>query len=211
MTTAPALPTDTIEVTGTGQATGTPDRVVLDLRITTERPSVAQALSALQEALTAVLSAANELSTSAAPRTQGMSVYPQHGGEGNTVVGYSASQQLRLTLSGADAAGEAITSLSAAAGDALGIDGVSQAVSDPSTLLDRAREAAFNDALHRANQFASLSSRSLGPVRAVRDSPQPAGHEQRMFAMAAADSGGMPIAPGEHSITASVTVRWDLA
>lgn len=202
--------TDTIEVTGTGQATGTPDRVVLDLRITTERPSVAEALSALQEALSAVLSAADGLRTSTTPRTQGMSVYPQHGREGTTVVGYSASQQLRLTLSGADAAGEAITALSAAAGDSLGIDGVSQTVSDPSALLDRAREAAFNDALHRAQQFAGLTGRTLGVVRAVRDTPLPGGPEPRMFAMAAADSGGLPIAPGEHSITASVSIRWDL-
>lgn len=205
------LERDTIEVTGTGQAHGTPDRVLLDLRIHAERPSVAEALAALQRAMSAVLAVAAETGRSSVPpRTQGMSVHPQHDPQGQQVVGYTASQQLRLTFSGTEVAGESIAALSAAAGDALGIDSVSLAVSDPSTMLDRAREAAFNDAQHRAGQFARLAGRSLGTVRAVRDAPLPDLPEPRMFRMAA-DSGGMPVAGGEHTVTASVTVRWDLA
>jgi hypothetical protein len=203
---------DTIEVTGTGQAHGTPDRVLLDLRIHAERPSVAEALAALQRAMSAVLSVAEEAGRSSAPpRTQGMSVHPQHDPQGQHVVGYTAAQQLRLTFAGTDLAGESIAALSAAAGDALGIDSVSLALSDPSTLLDRAREAAFNDAQHRAGQYARLAGRSLGTVRAVRDAPLADQPEPRMFRMAAADSGGVPLAAGEHTVTASVTVRWDLA
>lgn len=205
------LQENTIEVTGTGQASGSPDRVVLDLSIRAEQPTVAAALGALTRAMSAVLAAAGESDHSAgARRTQGMSVYPQHDSQGQQVIGFTASQQLRLTFAGADVAGESITALSAAAGDALGIDSVSLTVSDPGPLLDRAREGAFNDAQHRASQFAGLAGRSLGAVLAVRDRPVHAGPEPRMFATAAADSGGMPIAAGEHTVTASVTVRWAL-
>lgn len=202
---------NTIEVTGTGQASGSPDRVVLDLSIRAERPTVAAALGALQQAMSAVLAVAGKSHRSAgAPRTQGMSVYPQHDSQGQQVIGFTASQQLRLTFAGTDVAGETITALSAAAGDALGIDSVSLTVSDPGPLLDRAREGAFNDAQHRAGQFAGLAGRSLGAVLAVRDSPVQAGPEPRLFAMTAADSAPMPIAGAEHTVTASVTVRWAL-
>lgn len=207
------LQKNTVEVTGIGQASGSPDRVVLDLSIRVERPTVAAALGALQRAMSAVLAVAGESDRSAAaPRTQGMSVYPQHDSQGQRVIGYGAAQQLRLTFAGTDVAGESITALSAAAGDALGIDSVSLTVSDPAPLLDRARESAFNDAQHRATQFARLAGRSLGAVLAVRDAPAQAGPEPRMFRMAQADAaaGGMPVAPGEHTVTASVTVRWEL-
>lgn len=206
------LQKNTVEVTGTGQAFGSPDRVVLDLSIRVERPAVAAALEALQRAMSAVLAVVAESDRSAvAPRTQGMSVYPQHDSQGKRVTGYNAAQQLRLTFAGTDVAGESITALSAAAGDALGIDSVSLTVSDPAPLVEQAREAAFNDAQHRATQFARLADRSLGAVLAVCDAPMQAGLDPRMFRMAAADAAAdMPIAPGEHTVTASVTVRWEL-
>lgn len=205
--------TDTIEVTGTGQATGSPDLVVLDLRIQAERDTVAEALAAVAEAATAVLDGTARHRSGAVPppRTQGLNLFTRHDREGRQVIGYTASQQLRLTLPGTDLAGEVVTALSEAAGDALGIDNLSLTVADSADLLVRAREAAFADALARAEQYAALAGRRLGVVRRVRDVPEAGGGPAPQLARMALDGAAMPIQGGEHTVTATVTVRWELA
>lgn len=205
--------TDTIEVTGTGQAVGSPDLVVLDLRLQAERPSVAEALSTVAQATRAVLDRTAEPRQEGipAPQTRGLNLHTQHDREGREVVGYTASQQLRLPLGGTELAGEVITALSQAAGDALGIDGLSLTVADPTDLQVRAREAAFQDARERAEQFAALAGRTLGTVRAISDAPVSHGPQPKMVRAAAfAADAAMPIESGEHSVSASVTVVWEL-
>lgn len=203
---------DTIEVTGQGQATGTPDLVVLDLRIQAERETVAQALTAVADALTAVLerTAGHRSGTVPPPRTQGLNLFTRHDREGRQVIGYTASQQLRLTLPGTDLAGEVITALSEAAGDALGIDNLSLTVADSADLLVSAREAAFADARNRAAQYAALAGRELGTVRRVRDLPSAGAGPMPKLARMAADGAAMPVEGGEHTVSAAVTVRWGL-
>lgn len=206
--------TDTLEVTGSGQATGSPDLVVLDLRLQAERGSVAEALAAVAEATRAVLDSTAQHRTDGVPgpRTQGLNLHTRHDREGHQVVGYTASQQLRLTLPGTDLAGEVVTAVSQAAGDALGIDGVSLTVADPAELQVRAREAAFEDARERAEQYAALAGRALGLVRGVRDVPGGGPSPMPRMARAAAFSAdaAMPIEGGEHSVSATVTVIWEL-
>ncbi|QDO89370.1 DUF541 domain-containing protein [Ornithinimicrobium ciconiae] len=214
MTKPTAQPTDSIEVTGHGQAVGSPDLVVLDLRLQAEEDSAAAALSAVAEATRAVLERTAEHRDEGVPgpRTQGLSLHTRHDREGRTVVGYSASQQLRLTLRGTELAGQVVTTVSEAAGDALGIDGLSMSVSDPADLQTRAREAAFADARERAEQFAALAGRGLGTVRSVVDAPSSHGPMPKMARAAAfsADA-AMPIEGGEHAVSASVTVTWELS
>lgn len=205
--------TDTIEVTGSGQASGTPDLVVLDLRIQAERDTVADSLRAVSEGVRAIVerTARYRADSVPPPRTQGLNLHTRHDREGRGVIGYTASQQLRLSLPGTDLAGEVITTLSDAAGDSLGIDGLSLSVSDPAELQRSAREAAFADARERAEQFADLAGRELGTVREVRDVPGHAGGPAPRLARAAAfDASSMPIEAGEQSVTATVTVSWDL-
>ncbi|USQ78959.1 SIMPL domain-containing protein [Ornithinimicrobium faecis] len=205
--------TDTIEVTGSGQSSGVPDLVVLELRIQAERDTVADSLRAVSEGVRAVVerTATYRSSPVPPPRTQGLSLHTRHDREGRGVIGYTASQQLRLSLPGTDLAGEVVTALSEAAGDTLGIDGLSLSVSDPAELQRAAREAAFADARERAEQFAALAGRELGTVRGVRDQPGDGGGPSPKLARAAAfDSGSMPIEAGEHTVTATVHVIWEL-
>lgn len=205
--------TDMIEVTGSGQASGTPDLVVLDLRIQAERDTVADSLRAVSEGVRAVVERTDTYRSASVPppRTQGLTLHTRHDREGRGVIGYTASQQLRLSLPGTDLAGEVVTVLSEAAGDTLGIDGLSLSVSDPAELQRAAREAAFADARERAEQFAALAGRELGTVREVRDVPGHSGGPMPKLARAAAfDATSMPIEAGEHSVTATVTVTWGL-
>lgn len=208
-----ALGTNTIEVTGHGQATGTPDRVVLDLRIQAEAETVAATLAAVSRGVRAVLDRTAEHRSAEVPppQTRGLNLHTRTDREGREVVGYTASQQLRLTVAGTELAGELVTAVSEAAGDALRIDGLSLAVAEPTELHARAREAAFDDARERAEQYADLAGRGLGRVHAVVDTPVGHAPMPRLARAASfADAGAMPIEGGEQGVTASVTVVWEL-
>jgi uncharacterized protein YggE len=140
-----------------------------------------------------------------------MGVNPRWDREGQRVVGYTAHHALRLVVRDRERVGDVIGAMAGAAGDAFGLDAVTLEVADPAPLLVRAREAAFEDARSRADQYASLAGRALGPVLRVTEG---GGLEPPVprFARAAMDvAGGLPVEAGESSVTATVTVRFGLA
>jgi len=203
--------TDHVEVTGTGAASAVPEVVVLDTRVQCDAPDVAAALVAASERVAAAAQAAEDHGVPASDRrTTGMGVSPRWDREGQAVVGYTAHQSLRLTVRDRDRVGDVIAALAGAAGDAFALDAVTLEVADPAPLLEQARAAAFDDARAKAEQFAGLAGRPLGAVLRVgeeRDRAVPAPR----FARAAMDvGGGMPVEPGESTVTASVTVRFEL-
>ncbi len=201
-----------VEVTGGGTATAVPDVVVLDARVQAEAPDVATALAHASSRVTGALEAAADHGVAERDRrTTGMGVNPRWDREGQGVVGYTAHHTVRLVVRDRDRVGVVIAAMAGAAGDAFGLDAVSLEVADPQPLLVRAREAAFQDARSRADQFASLAGRQLGPVLRVTEG---GGSEPPVprFARAAMDvAGGIPVEAGESSVTATVTVRFGLA
>lgn len=204
--------TDHVEVTGSGAASAVPDVVVLDARVQCEAPDVAGALSAATERVVAALQAAGDHGVADRDRrTTGMGVSTRWDREGRGVVGYTAHQSLRLLVRDRERVGDLIRALAGAAGDAFGLDGVTLEVADPAPLLERARTTAFEDARARAEQFAALAGRPLGPVLRVTEDHDRAQPMPRFAASAAMDvGGGMPVEAGESTVTAAVTVRFGL-
>ena len=204
--------TDHVEVTGQGAASAVPDVVVLDARVQCEAGDVARALSAAGERVVAAMQAAADHGVGEGDRrTTGMGVASRWDHEGRAVVGYTAHQSLRLLVRDRDRVGDLLRALAGAAGDAFGLDGVTLEVADPAPLLERARTAAFADARNKAEQFATLAGRSLGPVLRVREDHDRAMPMPRFAAKAAMDvGGGMPVEAGESTVTAAVTVRFGL-
>jgi uncharacterized protein YggE len=203
---------DHVEVLGTGSASAVPDVVVLDARVQCEAADVAGALGAATGRVTTALQAvADHGVASADRRTTGMGVGTRWDREGRGVVGYTAHQSLRIVVRDRERVGELIKALARAAGDAFGLDGVSLEVADPAPLLERARTAAFEDARAKAEQYATLAGRTLGPVLRVTERPDPGMPVPRFAAKAAMDAGGgMPVEAGESAVSASVTVRFGL-
>jgi uncharacterized protein YggE len=202
---------DHVEVTGTGTAGAVPDVVVLDARVQCEAPDVAGALAAATERVTAAVQAAADHGVAERDRrTTGMGVATRWDREGREVVGYTAHQTLRLLVRDRELVGQLISALAGAAGDAFGLDGVTLEVADRAPLLQRARTAAFEDARAVAGQYAGLAGRPLGPALRVTEPAERAAPGPRVRAMAAMESGGMPVEAGESTVTASVTVRFAL-
>lgn len=203
-----------VEMTGTGTASGPPDVVVLDLSVRATGSAVAKALGSADEAMTGIVEHARGQGIAATDlQTTGASVYPQHDRDGVRTLGYVATQSLRVRLRDREGVGPLISACSRIAGNALTIENIGLQIGDTAELTNQARAAAFADARTKAQQFADLAGRALGQVIFVADAPIGPGPVRyaRMAAMAADSAGGMPVEMGEHSVSATVTVRWGWA
>lgn len=202
---------DRVEVLGTGHASAVPDAVVIDVRIHCEAESVAEALDdAATRTDAALRAAADHGILDSDRRTTGLGVGTRwdHQGAG-AIVGHTAHQTLRLTVRDRRRTGAVLQALAGSAGDALAVDAVSLEVTDSAPLLQRARAAAFEDARARATQYARLAERELGGVLRITEGSTEHGPAPRMLAAAQAEAAqGMPVEPGESSVTATVVVRF---
>jgi uncharacterized protein YggE len=130
-----------------------------------------------------------------------------------TVAGFQAAVQLTATTSDIAAAGELLSAVVEAGGNAARVHDVSFRHSDPSGLMVRARDAAWADALARASQLAALAGRELGEVLSIDETvghPRPPG-PMRMAAAAESDMAGkMSLDAGEGAVVVSLTVGWSL-
>ena len=203
---------DHVEVLGSGTASAVPDVVVLDARIQCEATDVAGALGAATARVALALQAVADHGVAAPDRrTTGLGVSSRWDREGQRVVGYTAFQSIRLLVRDRDLVGDLVKALAAAAGDAFGLDNVTLEVADPAPLLERARAAAFSDARAKAEQYAALAGRPLGPVLRVTEQPDHGMPVPRFAAKEAMDAGGgMPVEAGESAVGATVTVRFGL-
>lgn len=203
-----------VDVTGTGRATGTPDIVLLDLRVQCDAPDVARALQDASTRMAAVQTVAGDHGIPAPDlQTTGSGVQQRWASDGSGVVGYTAWQAVRVRVRDPASAGDLVTAFARAGGDALAVDGITLGISDETPLVRDARELAFADARHKAEQYAALAGRRLGAVRSLSDlppstSPAPFG---RMKAMAADTASSMPVQAGELAVEATIAVRWSWA
>lgn len=205
---------DYIEVTGSGAAAGVPDVVVLDTRFTHDGRDVAAALEGCAQVVARAVAAATEHGITEKNRqSTGIGVNQRWDNQGQKIVGYTAYQTLRLVVRDRSTVGDLIARLAAAAGNSFGLDSVTLSVSDTSALQTQARDAAFADARGKAQEYAVLSGRELGPVTRVVESVDGPAPMPKMYGRrdaVAMEAGSMPVEAGESTVTAAVTVRFGL-
>jgi uncharacterized protein YggE len=198
---------DHIELSGTGSASAVPDVVRIHAGVRCEGDTVSAALADAGERAGAIAQAARDHGVEDRDlRTTGTGVHPRHDREGTRVVGYTAYHSLVVTAREPSRVSSLVDAFAGAAGDALTIDHIGLDIGEPEPVLARAREAAFADARHKAEQYAALSGRRLGKVRRLRDVVT-GGAEPRYELMAASRAAGVEL--GENTVTASVAVRWE--
>lgn len=195
-------------VTGLGKTSGTPDVLRVSLGVEVHRADVATALreaNSLQRRIHDAFRrggvAEKDLQTSE------VSLNSSTDSKGRPD-GYTMSEQLTAKLRNLSRAGQTITSAVSAGGDAARLQGVSFDLEDNAGLLQKARDAAFADAKRKAQRYAELAGRSLGPVETIseQDSQSP----PMPLSAAPARSDALPISAGEAGVDVSVTVRWSL-
>jgi uncharacterized protein YggE len=201
-------------VSGLGKVSGTPDVLRVQLGVEVRRDDVSAALrdantiqSRVREAVRANGVDPKDM------QTADVSLYPAYNNKGKPN-GYTVNQSLTVKLRNLSQAGKTIGDAVDAGGNAARVQGVSFALEDNAALLEKARDAAYGEARAKAERYAQLSGRTLGPVELVSEQAptgeQPMPAFKDALAAAPAASSAVPIDAGQSQVSVSVTVRWSL-
>ncbi|HKU04279.1 MAG TPA: SIMPL domain-containing protein [Arthrobacter sp.] len=208
------LDAGTITVTGTGWAEAAPDLMLVSIGVESRAESVAEAFAAAGEGLAAATSVLR--SRGVAPgdiRSAGLAVRADlawRDGEGQRLVGYVASSSMSVRLRDPGMASAIVSEAVLAAGDDVRLNSLQLVLSDDSAVRAQARDAAWQDALQTAGQYAALASAALGKVLAVTE-PRPAPGPVPLAGMQRASATeGPPVEPGVNRVEAAVAVTWEL-
>ena len=201
-----------VTVAGTGTATAVPDVVRATLGAEASAPDVDGALGTADDAARRIVDVLVERGVDRADvQTAGVQLYPQYGPDGQPNAGYTARQDLTVTLRDLATAGDLIAAAVAAGGDAARLSGVSFAIADETPLRAEAREEAFADARAKAEQYAELVGRELGEPVSVREDAGPGAYGGGGFSGESAGAvADVNLAPGTSEVSTTATVRWSL-
>jgi uncharacterized protein YggE len=141
-------------------------------------------------------------------RTTEVSLQPQYGGTAGTITGYRAANSIRVTIRKLDSASHVLGVIVGTGGDATRINSVHYSIDDDSQLVKDARARAFQDAKNRAEQYAQLAGLRLGQVVSISEGSAAAPAPTPMPRAPMATD--VPLAPGQQTVSFSVTVVWQL-
>lgn len=202
-----------VVVSGLGKVSGTPDVLRIQLGVQVRRADVSTALRDANTVTNRVRAAVRADGVDPKDmQTADVSIYRSYTGKG-VPNGYTVSQTLTVKLRDLARAGKAIGDAVTAGGNAARLQGVSFALEDNAALLEQARDAAYGEAKRKAERYAQLSGRALGPVELVSEEV-PQGDQSmpyaRTAALASSPSSDVPLDAGQSQVSVSVTVRWSL-
>jgi uncharacterized protein YggE len=201
-----------ITVTGEGRVDAAPDMATVSLGVVTEGTTAAEAMAANSIQLAAVL---EQLKMGGIEdrdiQTSGLSLNPNwqqtEADPTPRIMGYQASNMLTVRVRKLDQLG-AVLDKNISDG-ANSFNGLSFGLSDPEPAMNEARRRAVADAQGRARLLTQAAGLTLGPVVSISEGGG-FGGPQPMYRMDAAAASPVPVAAGEVSTTASVTMVFEL-
>jgi uncharacterized protein YggE len=201
-------PVAAITVTGEAQISAAPDLAQIDAGVTTEAKTAREASDANNAAMGKVLLALKGAGIEEKDfQTSRLSLQPQYApnrAPPNAIVGYQASNRVTVKLRDVSKAAALVDTLVGAGANTIG--GISFMVSQPSKLLDEAREQAIADARRKAEIYAKAAGVMLGaPLSISEEGAQAPPQFRRMSAGMAAAA---PIAQGEETLRVTVNASW---
>ncbi|NUS42732.1 MAG: SIMPL domain-containing protein [Mycobacteriaceae bacterium] len=205
-----------VTVVGHGQVRGAPDILNADIGVEVNAPEVSAALSQANDRANAMITAITAAGVAKADvRTTAVDVHPEYSTPGpaggpHAISGYQASNTVHVVVRDLAKASKVLDDAVRAGGNNARLSSVAFAIDDKSKLLSDARAKAFDDAKHRAEQYAALAGMKLGRVVTISetssgrgDLPVPAAPEYK------ADS-AVPLEPGTQQISFTVNATWSL-
>ena len=198
----------TVTVTGTGTSKVAPDTAVVRLAAVARGAGVAEAYDAMSVSAASLVKLAARHTDERRIASTGITVWPVHDHEGRRE-GYEARHSYAIGCGDLAEAGAMLRELAREVGDGLAVDSVGLEVTEAHGAGGKAREAAFHDARERAAALARLAGAGLGAVQTIVEAdPGDGGPGTPRLAMMRDSAGGL--APGEASVTTTVTVVWEL-
>ena len=199
-----------VTMTGTGEVRAVPDSAQLSAGVVSEAKTAAEALSENSRKMNAVFAAIRKMGIpEKSIQTSNFSVSPQYppynSKEERHIIGYQVSNTVTVRLADMKALGPALDALVSAGANQ--INAVSFSIADPEPLLAKARERAVKAATGKARTYARAAGISLGQIQMISEggssTPQP-----MMRAMALEAAAPPPMAAGEQTVSATVSITW---
>lgn len=211
---APMAAPRTLIMSGQGEAKAVPDTATVSAGVTAQAATAATALAANTRAMNGVFAALKRLGVpDRAIQTSNFSVQPQYPPynqngqqESRRIIGYEVSNQVNVRLEDVSRLGAALDAL--VTSGANNMSGISFTVRDPDALLTEARKDAVANATAKAKTYAAAAGVTLGRILSISENGGEAPRPVFMAMAKAADS--VPVAAGETSITAGVSITWEI-
>jgi len=202
-----------LSVSGEGEVKAAPDEAMLSAGVVSRAATADAALADNRQAMNAVFAALKGAGIAdKLIQTSHFSVSPEYAnektGDAPRISFYQVSNSVSVTIDDLTKLGITIDALVASGANSMG--SISFSIRDPKPLLAQARAAAVRDAMERARTYAGAAGVALGPVIAISEggaqAPQPM-LRAMSFGNAAAPT---PIAAGEESVSAQVSMTFEI-
>jgi uncharacterized protein YggE len=197
-------------VTVIGEATISvaPDAAMIRIGVSSQGKTAREAGEANAKQMTAVLAAIKGGGIAERDiQTSRLSLQPQYDPQKSgtaRLTGFQATNQVMVRIREIDKLATVIDNAIAAGANEM--SGIEFVVSEQSKLLDQARDDAIGDARRKAELYARAAGAKLGRVVSITEE----GSTPPPRPMQAMRAGAVPIAPGEQTLRAVVTVSYEL-
>ena len=206
-----------IHVTGSGSVTGEPDIATLDLGVSVEQETIAEAREEAASTMTALIASlkANNVAEKDI-KTENFSIHPQYDytDNGRILRGYRVNNTVRAKIRELATLSDIIDAAAGAGGNNIVINSIQFMIDDTTPLQTQARSLAVKDAEAKAQTLAEASGVTLGEPITITEStyfegpPIPFATAEAAFDDAARTS--TPIVAGELTVTVNVTVVYEI-
>jgi uncharacterized protein YggE len=201
----------TLTVSGEAEVKAVPDQAELSAGVVTQSATAADALATNSKAMNRVFATLKQLGIpEKSMRTSEFTVSPQYqnrNGNAERIVGYQVSNSVSVTIDDLARLGPAIDVLVGSGANSLG--SVTFEIRDPKPLEAQARADAIRDAMLKAETYAKAAGLQLGPIVNISEGSEQPRPMFRAMAMAPSNA-APPIAAGEQSVSASVSVTFQI-
>jgi uncharacterized protein YggE len=199
----------TVTVTGEATVGVAPDTAIIRIGVSSQEKTAREAGEANARQMTSVLAAIKASGIAERDiQTSRLSLQPQYDpNKGGTprLTGFQANNQVTVRIRDIDSLPTVLDrAIGAGANEMSGIEFV---VSEQSRLLDQARDDAIVDARRKAELYAKAAGAKLGHVVSISEEGPAPPQPRPMQAMRA---GAVPVAPGEQTLRAIVSVSYEL-
>ncbi|MEM9973557.1 MAG: SIMPL domain-containing protein [Pseudomonadota bacterium] len=200
--------TRTITVTGEGEAEAAPDMALITLGVLSEGPTAREATRANSRAMADILAEIAQAGVAERDvQTSGFNVYPRwenRPNEAARIAGFIAENRVTVRARDLENLGALLDAVTREGANRF--EGLSFALQDPQAAEDAARADAVADASRKARLYAEAAGLTLGAIQSISEGGSAAPVPIARAEMALSRDAGVPVAPGELSMRARVTI-----
>jgi uncharacterized protein YggE len=199
----------TISVSGSARLHADPDEAVVRLGVRTQASTAQQAMDQNSSRMEQVIAALRDLGLGDEDlATSTLNLSPRYQDRGQTLVGYSASNELLATIHDLSSVGRVIDAAVQAGANVAG--GIQFRLSNENQGVDRALAAAVENARAKADAMAAAAGASVGQVFTITEQGHGSYGDERLSYGADYAVAALAIEPPTIDTQVTVTVTWAL-